>query len=110
MARHYTKPMHAWRFVERGEQPVPVCGDGGYRLVFGDWSSKQWWPAWLRKELRELAAEARTDGDVLGPTRQAARKRRHARSTGPPGQSRHEWAQSCRMERIKELGGGGAGH
>ena len=35
------------------------------------WSSKQWWLAWLRKELRELAAEARTDGDVLGPTGQA---------------------------------------
>ena len=80
-----TRPKHAWKFVERGEQPVPVCGDGGYRLVFGDWSSKQWWPAWLRKELRELAAESRTNGNVLGPTGQAARKRRRARSTGPPG-------------------------
>ena len=68
VARHYTKPKHSWTFVERGDQPVPVCGDGGYRLVFGDWCSKQWWPAWLRKELRELAAEARADGDVLGPT------------------------------------------
>ena len=85
VARHYTKPKHAWKFVERGEQPVPVCGDSRYHLVYGDWSSKQWWPAWLRKELRELAAEARTDGDVLGPTGQAARKRRHARSKRPPG-------------------------
>ena len=41
VARHCTKPTHAWKFVERGEQPVPVCGDSGYRLVYGDWSSKQ---------------------------------------------------------------------
>ena len=67
VARHYTKPKHAWKFVERGEQPVPVRGENGYRLVYGDLSSKQWWLAWLQKELRELAAEARTDGDVLGP-------------------------------------------
>ena len=37
VARHYTKPKHAWKFVERGEQPVLV-GDIGYRLVYGDWS------------------------------------------------------------------------
>ena len=80
VARHYTKPTHAWKFVERGEQPVPVCGENGY----GDWSSKQCWPAWLRKELRELAAKARTDGDVPGPSGQAAWKRRKTRSTGPP--------------------------
>ena len=24
VARHYAKPKHAWKFVERGEQPVPV--------------------------------------------------------------------------------------
>ena len=85
VARRYTKPKHAWKFVERGEQPVPVCGDSGYRLVYGDWFSKQCWLAWLRKELRELAAEARADGDVLGIAGQAARKRRRTRSVGPPG-------------------------
>ena len=42
VARHYTKPKHAWKFVERGEQPVPVCRENGYRLMCGDWSSKQW--------------------------------------------------------------------
>ena len=83
VARHYTKPKHAWKFVERGQQPVPVCGDSGYRLVYGDWSSKRWWPTWLRKELRELAAEAWTDGDVLGPTGQATQKRRRTRSARP---------------------------
>ena len=40
VARHYTKLKQPWKLVERGEQPVPVCGDFGYRLVFGDWSSK----------------------------------------------------------------------
>ena len=49
LARHYTKPKHAWKFVERGKQPVPVCGENGYRLVYGDWSSKQWWPACYEK-------------------------------------------------------------
>ena len=85
VARHYTKPKHAWKFVERGEQPVPVCGENRYRLVYGDCSSKQWWPAWLRKELRKLAAEAQVDGEVLGPTKQAAENRRRTRSAGPPG-------------------------
>ena len=85
VARHYTKPKHVWKFVERGEPPVLVCGENVYCLVCGDLSSKQWWPAWLRKELRELAAEARIDGDVLGPAGQAARKRRRTRSGGPPG-------------------------
>ena len=55
------------------------------RLVCEDWSSKPWWPAWLQKELREPAAEARTDGDVLGPAGHAARKRRRTPSAGPPG-------------------------
>ena len=64
---------------------MPVCGENGYRLVYGDWTSKQWWPAWLRKELRELAAEARKDGDCMGLTGQAARKRKRTRSAGPPG-------------------------
>ena len=85
VARHYTKPKHALNFMARREQPVPVCGDSGNRLVYGDWPSKQWWPAWLRKELRVLAAEPRTNGDVLAPAGQAARKRRLTRSAGSPG-------------------------
>ena len=36
VAWQYTKPKHAWKFVERGEQPVPVCEDSGYCLVYGD--------------------------------------------------------------------------
>ena len=34
MALHKTK---AWNFVERGEQPVPICGDNGYRLLPRVW-------------------------------------------------------------------------
>ena len=116
VARQYTKPKHAWKFMERGEQPVPVFGENVCRLVYGDWSSKQWWPAWLRKELRELAAEAQADGEVLGTTGQSIRKRRRTQSAGPPeregglnqqdrqGQSRRQWAHNRRMEKVMEIG------
>ena len=102
VGRHY--PKHARKFVERGEQLVPVCGDNGYRLVYGDWSSKQWWPAWLRKEVKELTAEARTYGNVVGPTGQAARKRRRTWLAGPLGRSRRQRAHSCRTGKIAEMG------
>ena len=35
VARGYTQPKHAWRFMECGEQTVPVCGADGYCLVYG---------------------------------------------------------------------------
>ena len=76
MARGYMQPKHAWRFMERGEQPVPVCGEDGYHLVCGDWSSKIGWVAWLRKEIRELAAKSQAHGEALGAAGAAARKRR----------------------------------
>ena len=38
-----------------------------------------WWAAWLRKEIRELAAEAQADGNILGAAGMAARKRRKTR-------------------------------
>ena len=104
VARHYTKPKHAWKFVERGEQPVPVCGENGYRLVYGDWSSKQWWPEWLRKELRELAAEAQTMATLWDGLDKPLEKGEGPGRQVHEGRSRRQWVHDCRMDKIVELG------
>ena len=89
VAMAYAKPTHAWKFLERHAQPIPVVTEDGFAVVYGDWSALQWWPHWLRKEVRDAGRGGVAHGDVLGAAgtawRSAKRRRTGAADEGQEG-------------------------